>query len=40
MVTTLPKTQIVLMSMEEKIEAKHMAEAFSYRVAYHKYFSS
>lgn len=28
------------MEGKEKIEAKHMAEAFSYRVAYHKYFSS
>ena len=28
------------MEGKEKIEAKHMAEAFNYRVAYHKYFSS
>ena len=28
------------MEGKEMIEAKHMAEAFSYRVAYHKYFSS
>lgn len=27
------------MEGKEKIEAKHMAEAFNYRVAYHKYFS-